>query len=86
LDDATSQGDARRRLQALVDELHHGGYTAASKCLAEDLDALVVHLPYPLAHRRRWRSTNLLKRSLAEVKRRTEVGDPRESPRCAGLL
>jgi transposase-like protein len=28
---------------------------------------------YPLRHRRRWRSTNLLERSLAEVKRRTKV-------------
>ena len=50
-----------------------GGYTAAAKCLADDLDALVVHLRYPLRHRRRWRSTNLLERSLAEVKRRTKV-------------
>jgi putative transposase len=33
----------------------------------------VVHLRYPLAHRRRWRSTTLLERSLAEVKRRTKV-------------
>jgi transposase-like protein len=32
-----------------------------------------VHLRYPTTHRRRWRSTNLLERSLAEVKRRTEV-------------
>ena len=49
------------------------GYTAAAKCLADDLDALVVHLRYPTRHRRRWRSTNLLERSLAEVKRRTKV-------------
>jgi Transposase, Mutator family len=28
---------------------------------------------YPTRHRRRWRSTNLLERSLAEVKRRTKV-------------
>jgi Transposase, Mutator family len=47
--------------------------TAATKCLADDLDALVVHLRYPTTHRRRWRSTNLLERSLAEVKRRTKV-------------
>jgi putative transposase len=47
--------------------------TAAAKCLADDLDALVVHLRYPTRHRRRWRSTNLLERSLAEVKRRTKV-------------
>jgi transposase-like protein len=73
LDDATSPSDGRDRLHALVDELDQGGYTAAAKCLADDLDALVVHLRYPLRHRRRWRSTNLLERSLAEVKRRTKV-------------
>jgi len=33
----------------------------------------VVHLRYPTRHRRRWRSTNLLERSLGEVKRRTKV-------------
>jgi transposase-like protein len=73
LDDAINEGDGRQRLKALVAELEHCGYTAAAKCLANDLDALVVHLRYPLAHRRRWRSTNLLARSLAEVKRRTKV-------------
>jgi putative transposase len=73
LDDATSERDAKQRLQALVDELDKAGYTAAAKCLADDLDALVVHLRYPTRHRRRWRSTNLLERSLAEVKRRTKV-------------
>jgi hypothetical protein len=65
--------DGEQRLQALVDELDGAGYSAAAKCLADDLDALVVHLRYPTRHRRRWRSTNLLERSLAEVKRRTKV-------------
>jgi transposase-like protein len=73
LDDAISQSDAKQRLQALVEELDKAGYTAAAKCLADDLDALVVHLRYPPRHRRRWRSTNLLERSLGEVKRRTKV-------------
>jgi putative transposase len=73
LDDATDERDGKQRLQALVDELDKAGYTAAAKCLANDLDALVVHLRYPTRHRRRWRSTNLLERSLAEVKRRTKV-------------
>jgi putative transposase len=73
LDDATDERDGRERLGALVDELEAAGYTAAAKCLADDLDALVVHLRYPTRHRRRWRSTNLLERSLAEVKRRTKV-------------
>ena len=73
LDDATNERDGKQRLQALLDELDRAGYTAAAKCLADDLDALVVHLRYPTRHRRRWRSTNLLERSLAEVKRRTKV-------------
>jgi putative transposase len=73
LDDAINEHDAKQRLQALLDELDKGGFTAAAKCLADDLDALVVHLRYPTRHRRRWRSTNLLERSLGEVKRRTKV-------------
>jgi putative transposase len=73
LDDATNERDAKQRLGALVDELDNAGYTAAARCLADDLDALVVHLRYPTRHRRRWRSTNLLERSLGEVKRRTKV-------------
>jgi len=72
LDDAINNNDAKHRLQALVDELDKGGFTAAARCLADDLDALVVHLRYPPRHRRRWRSTNLLERSLGEVKRRTK--------------
>jgi putative transposase len=73
LDDAINERDAKQRLQALVDQLDKDGYTAAARCLADDLDALVVHLRYPTRHRRRWRSTNLLERSLGEVKRRTKV-------------
>jgi len=73
LDDAISETDAKHRLQALAGELDKQGFTAAARCLAEDLDALVVHLRLPVRHRRRWRSTNLLERSLGEVKRRTKV-------------
>jgi transposase-like protein len=73
LDDATSERDGKQRLNALAGELDRAGYTAAAKCLADDLDALVVHLRYPTRHRRRWRSTNPLERSLGEVKRRTKV-------------
>ena len=73
LDEATTQRDGKQRLLALVGELDQAGYTAAARCLADDLDALVVHLRYPTRHRRRWRSTNLLERSLGEVKRRTKV-------------
>ena len=65
--------DGKLRLQVLISELEHGGYESAARCLADDLDALVVHLRYPLRHRERWRSTNLLERSLGEVRRRTKV-------------
>ena len=73
LNQAINPRDGKQRLQALTDELDPAGYTAAARCLADDLDALVVHLRYPTQHRRRWRSTNLLERSLGEVKRRTKV-------------
>src|SRR6266700_2904184 len=73
LDETTNERDGKQRLQDLVDHLDGGGYTAAAKCLADDLEALVVHLRYPPRHRRRWRSTNLLERCLGEVKRRTKV-------------
>jgi putative transposase len=73
LDNATGEHDGKQRLQPLLDELDEAGYTAAAGCLADDPDALVVHLRYPTRHRRRWQSTNLLERSLGEVKRRTKV-------------
>jgi putative transposase len=73
LDEAKDERDGSERLEALVSELERGGFSSAARCLADDLDALVVHLRYPLRHRKRWRSTNLLERTLGEVKRRTKV-------------
>jgi hypothetical protein len=49
LDEAINERDGRQRLKALVEELDKSGYTAAAKCLDDDLDALVVHLRYPTA-------------------------------------
>lgn len=46
LDDAINPGDAKQRMQALIDQLDKDGYTAAARCLSDDLDALVVHLRY----------------------------------------
>ncbi|MGH2991568.1 MAG: IS256 family transposase [Solirubrobacterales bacterium] len=73
LDEATDVGDGRQRVGALIGELERAGFAAAAACLADDLSALLVHLRYPLRHRRRWPSTNLLQRSLGEVRRRTRV-------------
>src|SRR5438105_15636799 len=56
----------------IVGELEHR-YPSAAACLADDLPALCVHLRYLPRLRKRLRSTNLLERSLEEVRRRTEV-------------
>ena len=72
LDEASSAADAERRLRGLVGELERQ-YPSAAACLAEDLPALCVHLHYPGRLRGRLRSTNLLERSLGEIKRRTRV-------------
>jgi len=72
LDTATSPAAAEHGLRVLVGELA-GDFPSAAACLADDLPALTVHLRYPLRLRKRLRSTNLLERSLEEVRRRTKV-------------
>ncbi len=72
LDAATSPDEAEDGLRRLVGQLA-GDFPSAAACLADDLPALTVHLRYPLRLRRRLRSTNLLERSLEEVRRRTKV-------------
>ncbi len=72
LDEATSPADGEARLRRLLTERERS-YPSAAACLAEDLPALCVHLEYPLRLRKRLRSTNLLERSVEEVKRRTKV-------------
>ncbi len=58
LDEADSQQDGERRLRTLLSELADQGYAPAAACLADPLDALTVHLRYPLKHQRVWRSTD----------------------------
>jgi transposase-like protein len=72
LDAAATPAEAETGLRALVGVLERD-YPSAAACLAEDVAALTVHLAYPLRLRRRLRSTNLLERSLGEVRRRTKV-------------
>ena len=72
LDSATSPAEAEQGLRVLVGSLERE-YPSAAACLADDLAALTVHLAYPLRLRTRLRSTNLLERSLGEVRRRTKV-------------
>jgi transposase-like protein len=72
LDTATTPAEAEAGLRRLVGELA-SDFPSAAACLADDLPALTVHLRYPLRLRKRLRSTNLLERSLEEVRRRTKV-------------
>jgi transposase-like protein len=72
LDEATDAEDAERRLRQLVTTLERE-YPSAAACLAEDLPALCVYLKYFTRLRKRFRSSNLLERSLEEVRRRTKV-------------
>ena len=72
LDTATTPAEAEHGLRVLVGELGRE-YPSAAACLADDLPALTIHLAYPLRLKKRLRSTNLLERSLEEVRRRTKV-------------
>src|SRR5438552_7204753 len=72
LDEASDPADAERRLRELVAELARP-YPSAAACLAEDLPALCIHLNYFPRLRKRFRPSNLLERSLEEVRRRTKV-------------
>ncbi len=72
LDEARSPAQAKAALQALARD-YGAAYPSFAAALAEDLDALVVHLRFPSEHRKRIRSTNLLERTFVEVRRRTKV-------------
>jgi putative transposase len=48
-------------------------YPAAVACVADNLDALTVHLLFPAEHRRRIRHSNLIERTFGETRRRVKV-------------
>jgi transposase-like protein len=52
---------------------HSRSYPAMMACFMDDLEACLVHLKYPLGHRKYIRTTNLLERTFEEQKRRTKV-------------
>ena len=43
------------------------------KTIDDNVDQLVAHLRFQLGHRKRTRSTNLLERTIVEVRRRTKI-------------
>ena len=48
-------------------------YPSAMRTIDDHVDQLVAHLRFPLDHRKRTRSTNLLERTFVEVRRRTKI-------------
>jgi putative transposase len=72
LDDAVTVAEARTGLLALAGD-YRASYPSAMKTIDDHVDQLVAHLRFPLAHRKRTRSTNLLERTFVEVRRRTKI-------------
>jgi putative transposase len=48
-------------------------YPSAVACVADNLDALVVHLLFPAEHHKRIRHSNLIERTFGETRRRVKV-------------
>jgi putative transposase len=48
-------------------------YPSAVACVADNLDALLVHLLFPSEHRKRIRHSNLIERTFGETRRRVKV-------------
>jgi putative transposase len=64
--------EARRRAQRFIAK-GKPLYPAAVACVADNLDALVVHLLFPAEHRKRIRHSNLIERTFGETRRRVKV-------------
>src|SRR4051812_17611072 len=72
VDEAGSASEAKAGLLALAGE-YRRAYPSAMKVIDDNVDQLVGHQRFPLEHRKRIRSTNLLERTFVEVRRRTKI-------------
>ncbi len=64
--------EARRRAKRFIAKWQPL-YPSAVACVADNLDALVVHLLFPAEHRKRIRHSNLIERTFGETRRRVKV-------------
>jgi putative transposase len=64
--------EARRRAKRFIAKWKPL-YPAAVACVADNLDALLVHLRFPAEHRKRIRHSNLIERTFGETRRRVKV-------------
>ena len=64
--------EARRRAKRFIAKWRPL-YPTAVACVADNLEALVVHLLFPAEHRKRIRHSNLIERTFGETRRRVKV-------------
>jgi putative transposase len=64
--------EARRRAKRFIAKWKPL-YPSAVACVADNLDALTVHLLFPAEHRKRIRHSNLIERTFGETRRRVKV-------------
>ena len=65
-------------------EDYQESFPAAMKCLGQNLEEVLTALKFPLVHRARIRTTNLLERLFGEGRRRTKI-IPRFTSEASGL-
>lgn len=71
-EDQAAVAEARRRAQRFIAKWTPL-YPAAVACVADNLEALVVHLRFPAEHHKRIRHSNLIERTFGETRRRVKV-------------
>ena len=80
---ARSYKDGMARARTIIAE-YKESFPAAMKCLEQDLEETLKALKFPLVHRVRIRTTNLLERLFGEGRRRTKI-IPRFTSEASGL-
>jgi putative transposase len=71
-DGQAAVAEARRRAKRFIAKWQPLSPSAVA-CVADNLDALVVHLLFPAEHRKRIRHSNLIERTFGETRRRVKV-------------
>jgi len=74
--------EARRRAKRFIAKWKPR-YPSAVACVADNLDALLVHLLFPAEHRKRIRHSNLIERTFGETRRRVKVIGRLPSDQCS---
>ena len=80
---AKSDEESFEQAQKIIED-YQESFPAAMKCLGQDLCEVLTALKFPLVHRARIRTTNLLERLFGEGRRRTKI-IPRFTSEASGL-